>query len=282
MSKRTLRRAAERQAHKTEKQQQLAANAAAAITQTSSREPIEFTIEDQTVTSDLSAAAEPLRAAAAQSAAFVESQPVARREHADFVRAPLTEREAAVSRKPRFHELVSRVCVLPFENRENFSDLARSVYEEHNPETDTEQRLVDAIIQHYWLMQRAIHLQEIVMIQTEQAIDVDPKRLSLFVRYQATHERSYYKAMRELQNLKKQKHQNEIGFESQKRRQESHEAQVRLANARARNLEIDTDCRQTMEVPIPGATHLGFEELTKACASAISTLVYQNQFKTTA
>jgi hypothetical protein len=36
------------------------------------------------------------------------------------------------------------------------------------------------------------------------------------MRYQAQHERSFYKALRELQNIRKERRNSEIGFESQK------------------------------------------------------------------
>ncbi len=44
----------------------------------------------------------------------------------------------------------------------------------------------------------------------------DSAKLPRFIRYQTTHERAYYKALKELQNIRKQCHKDEIGFESQK------------------------------------------------------------------
>jgi hypothetical protein len=291
MSKRTLRRAAERQARKADRQQQLAAQAAVASHPTVQVEQlIELNREAQASgqnfeTHNLNTATEPLRAVAATAAAvpatlFAElqasaAQIAANRENANFSSGPTTaEGEAASSQNRRTHGLVGRFTLLPSEIRAAYEDLAHSTYEEHHPETDTEQRLVDAMIQHYWLMQRAINLQGELLARAADPVDVDPKRLSLFVRYQATHERSYYRAMRELQNLRKEKRKSEIGFESQNRREEAHEASVRLATARARSLEIDTDCRQAMEVPLPGNMPLSFEELTKACSNAIATTIY--------
>jgi hypothetical protein len=75
--------------------------------------------------------------------------------------------------------------------------------------------------------------------------EVDSKKLSLFLRYQTTQECSYYKAQK-LQNLKKIKQKEEIGFESQKQKAAAQVAKNRLANARAMNLEIDTAARQVM------------------------------------
>ena len=65
--------------------------------------------------------------------------------------------------------------------------------------------------------------------------------------------------------------------ESQKQKSEAHEAKVRLDHARAMNLEIDTAARQVMEAPIPGKYRISFEDLTKACSTAIALLAGEKQ-----
>jgi hypothetical protein len=69
----------------------------------------------------------------------------------------------------------------------------------------------------------------------------------------------FHKCLSDLLKLRAQKHKEEIGFVSQPskevaevRKQQLHEARVRLANARASHLEIDSDIRQTIEAPLPG------------------------------
>jgi hypothetical protein len=203
-----------------------------------------------------------------------EAQISANRENAQKSTGATTpEGKATVSQNRRTHGLAGHFHVLPWENAEDFRELAHSIYEERKPESATEQRLVDSMIQHYWLKQRAIGLQDELLLASPIPTEVDGKKLSLFLRYQTTHERSYYKAEKELQNLRKTKQKEEIGFESQKRKAESHQAKVRLDNARALNLEIDTAARQVMEAPVPGNFRISFEELTKACSTAISLLV---------
>jgi hypothetical protein len=188
---------------------------------------------------------------------------------------------AIVSYNHRTHGLIGRFMLLPDEKSGDYELLVRTIYDEHNPQTDTEFRLANSVIQHYWLMQRAIRLQEELIhdMYDSPGQDVDSKKLALFMRYQATHERSYYRAQKELIHLQKQRQKEAIGFESQKRQQEAHEARLRLTHAKAQNLEIDTACRQVMEAPIPGNTKIGFEQLTHACSTAIATVVYENQFK---
>lgn len=181
MSKRTLRRAAERFARKA---------------------------ESATVLANSSSAA----------------QFAANRENARLSSGPVTpEGKAVVSQNRRTHGLVGRFTVLPWECAEDFQALTLSFYAEHKPETDTERRLVDSLIQHYWLKERAVQLQEQLLTNSADPTDVDSRKLSLFLRYQSTHERSYYKAERELQNARKAKAKQDIGFEPQITKQAAYE-----------------------------------------------------------
>ncbi len=282
MSKRTLRRAAERQARKAERKLQLAAQALTGIVASAAHDNDEL-LSAAEIQSPEFLTAEDRTTEQLPNRPATPAQIAANRENAKFSSGPTsTAGKATVSQNRRTHGLAGRFTVLAWEDAGAFQTLAQSFYAEHNPETDNEQRLVDSLIQHYWLTQRAIRLQEDLIAKAEDPTAVDGKKLSLFLRYQTTHERSYYKVERELHNLKKLKRQDEIGFESQNRRQEAHEARVRLTHARAANLEIDTAARQVMEAPLPGNTRLSFEQLTKACSTAIATLVYENQFKTAA
>jgi hypothetical protein len=193
-----------------------------------------------------------------------QAQINANRENAQHSTGPVTDAgKEKVSQNRRVHGLAGGVAFfIGDEDPGNYLEFAASVYSEYNPQTDTEARLADSLIQHYWLMQRAIRL------QNENV--GDDKKLALFLRYQTTHERSYYKAQKELIKLQKDRAQQQIGFESQT-------AKTRLANARAQNLEIDTACRQTMEAPLPGNYRISFEQIAKACSTAISILVSQQQ-----
>jgi len=206
--------------------------------------------------------AEPAESTASQ------AQINANRENAQHSTGPTSEAgKEKVSQNRRTHGLAGGAFFIQDEQLYDYTNFAASVYDEYNPQTDTEARLADSLIQHYWLMQRAIRL------QNENV--GDDKKLALFLRYQTTHERSYYKAQKELIKLQKDRAQQQIGFESQT-------AKTRLANARAQNLEIDTACRQTMEAPLPGNYRISFEQIAKACSTAISILVSQQQEKSQA
>ena len=326
MSKRSDRRAAERAAHKTAKiqnpattphlvqpcalpapaEQSLAAAASSNIIPASAQfagpsTPVEnlnaATFQPETaattpIAPDLTASAAPEPSGSRLSGikSTSPSQIAANRENAKLSTGPVTpEGKLAVSQNRRSHGLLGAFGMLPNERLSVFDDLVQSVHQEYNPQTDTERRLADSIVQHYWLMQRAIRLQEALLQSVAAdpvttAISADNQKLSLFLRYQTTHERAYYKAQRELQSLRKDQQRQaqaaQIGFESQNRNQEAHEARVRLTNARAQNLEIDTACRQTMEVPLPGNGRLSFEQILHACTVGIATAVYQNQAQT--
>jgi len=278
MSARTVRRAIERKARKAaNKLNQTAAQPVAAEPLSSLLDP---DLADESEPEDsISPTPEIHPEVPASASHATEAQIAANRENAKQSCGPTTlEGKAAVSQNRRSHGLAGKFMLLSIENADDLQILAKSVYDEHKPDSDTEQRLVDAIIQHYWLMQRAMHLQEQLIGQAcPEMTEVDSKRLSLFLRYQTTHERSYYKAMRELQNIQKQKQKDQIGFESQKRQQESHEAKVRFTHASAQRIEIDTACRQVMEAPLPGNYRISLEEIAKACGLAIEKIVHNHQ-----
>jgi len=194
-----------------------------------------------------------------------QAQIHANRQNAQHSTGPTSESgKAKVSQNRRTHGLASAgtFFFLTTEVMSQYEALAESVYKEYDPQTDTEARLADSLIRHYWLMQRAINYQNLNFN--------DEKKLSLYLRYQATHERAYYKAQKELIKLQKDRAREEIGFESQT-------AKTRLANARAENLEVDTACQKVMEAPLPGNYRISFKEIAHACSIAISTLVSQHQ-----
>ena len=117
------------------------------------------------------------------------------------------------------HGLAGAFMILADESREDFDELHQGLVAEHLPETATEILLVESMAQHYWLMQRAIRLQTL-------SFDLEPaeaeKNLALFLRYQTTHERAFYKALNTFVKLRADKRKAEIGFVSQQRQAEEH------------------------------------------------------------
>src|SRR4051794_27284932 len=55
----------------------------------------------------------------------------------------------------------ARFVVLPEENREDFDNPRERLRAEHKPATDTESILVDNMAKHHWLMNRALHHQNV-------------------------------------------------------------------------------------------------------------------------
>jgi hypothetical protein len=209
--------------------------------------------------------------------------------NAQHSRGPVTEEgKARVSQNRLIHGLTGQFAVASYECPDQFKQFSEEIQNETKPQNTEEQRLVDAIIQHYWLVQRALSLQSMLMF----AGDLDAageKRLALYIRYQTTNERSYYKARTELQNLRKQKRAEEIGFESQKgkeadevRKQEAHEARVRLTNARAVDAEIENEARLSMEAPLPGHSRIAYSDIHDACAAALRTIIQEQNSKAAA
>lgn len=116
--------------------------------------------------------------------------------------------------------------------------------------------------QHFWPMQRAITLQDKFLTQPE----LDHKTFGLYLRYQTTNERAYYRAKREFAAHRKEQSKQQNGFESQKRQQEAHEAKT---------AEIENEVRSTMDVPLPGHIRVPFEDLTAAFRMTLQNLSKQ-------
>jgi len=112
------------------------------------------------------------------------------------------------------------------ENPEKFRELLDQLCKEHNPTSETESILVRHMAESEWLRGRALRFQADCMMYGFK--NVEPTKLALFIRYESTHERAFHKALNELQNLRKQKQNSEIGFESHKLKQA---AEIRASEA---------------------------------------------------
>jgi hypothetical protein len=131
--------------------------------------------------------------------------------------ATTPEGQEASSRNRTSHGLTyhsGQFFLLEDESKEKFRELMNNFAEEYNPQTVTERSLVRHMVHHEWLRARALRFQHCWF--NPQGGFVTTDGLQVFVRYQAQHERGFYKALRELQNLRKERRNNEIGFESQK------------------------------------------------------------------
>ncbi|HEX4228306.1 MAG TPA: hypothetical protein VHZ07_06530 [Bryobacteraceae bacterium] len=163
-----------------------------------------------------------------------------------------------------------RFGLMKDENGEEYTALIKALYDEHQPATVTESILVEKMAQHFWTAQRAIRLQSISFGDEDH-----PKQLALYLRYQTTHDRAFHKCLSDLLKLRAERRKAlesekkaEIGFESQKRKEELHEARVRLLNAQAENKEMDTDIRGGIEAPLPGHVRIPYDALKRTVKEA--------------
>ena len=167
--------------------------------------------------------------------------------------------KAAAARNNFRHGLStsSEFWVLPSERQTDYLQLLAQFQQEHQPETPTEEALVQALAEHHWLRHRAMRLEEACFDYTTGQI-LDERKLALYLRYQTTHERAFHKALNDLLKLRAEKRKAEIGFERQQhaqadqtRRQERHEmkkerhkweillAEVKVEGQQLRDLNCD-------------------------------------------
>jgi len=124
-----------------------------------------------------------------------EAQVLANRQNAQASTGPKTPEGKARSSQNRIaHGLTGRHIVLPGEDPAEFDNLLDALWTEHQPQTPTEEILVEEMAHARWktlrMFRRGLH----------QTSDLDG--LAKFERYEATARRAFYKALEELRRLR--------------------------------------------------------------------------------
>src|SRR5271165_652409 len=143
------------------------------------------------------------------------NQFAANRTNAQKSTGPKTEEGKAASSKNRLsHGFMSAATVIPDEDPEEFRALLIDFALEFQPETATEQILIEKMATNQWLSLRAFRLQSVVFLH--QSLQKDqfgiPKDLGLLIRYQTTADRAFHRAHNELVKTQKERRKSEIGF----------------------------------------------------------------------
>lgn len=249
MTSRSLRRAAERKARKEARKQ---------VADTTSLLPSQPELAE----SDLAEVAIPAPPSHPSPARLA-----ANRANAQLSTGPSSSKgKAASSQNNLRHGLAGAFKVLLSEEQAQFDQLVAALREEHQPSSPTEDILVSRMAEHHWLSRRAQRFQNNVLEPSPNHADSSLDRaqcqqLSLFLRYQTTNDRAFFKALNELTKLRAARLKEERGFESQKLRQQTDEARVRLANARAETLEDETDFKRMVQAPFPGHTVIPYDRV---------------------
>jgi hypothetical protein len=110
------------------------------------------------------------------------------------------DRSSQNARTHGLSSLTSVFVLLPGEDQKEWIELLRDLTNEFQPATRTERILVTDMAQSHWLTQRAINLQTSNI--------EDPKAFALYLRYQTTHHRAYFRALKQLVALQKTRAQS--------------------------------------------------------------------------
>jgi hypothetical protein len=180
---------------------------------------------------------------------------------------PKTPEGKAISSQNRFTFgfNAANFIMLPWEDKEEFDQLLENLKQEFQPASPSETMLVEKMAQHYWLTQRALAVQSFCFSFEGPAFGAMQyeSQLPLYMRYQVTHERAYYRCRKELMESRRQDEKRYREFVSQKRtkaeaeerrakeaetekrkiaeafqREGLQRARIRLANAKAEHQEL--------------------------------------------
>jgi hypothetical protein len=181
-----------------------------------------------------------------------DAQITANRENAQHSTGPTGETgKEAVSHNSTTHGLTGNFMFLSEDDRDEYYKMFGNMMRDHQAETDSEMELVQIMAQSLWRSRRAVELQDkcidMLAFEDDETFAVPMrKKLELYIRYQASHDRAYQRYAAELRKLQAQLKKAEIGFVSQKqreaqetrrenneiRRQEQHVNLVQLQKAR--------------------------------------------------
>ena len=157
------------------------------------------------------------------------TQVAANQANAQKSTGPKTEAGKAASSQNRLtHGLTYKggaFHVLLTESQDDYQCLVADLQQDHQPQTATEFLLVEHMAQHQWLRDRAQRLQDHCFDPATGKLD-DPKNFSLYLRYGNMHERAFHKCLADLLKLRKERMNEQIGFESEKRKKELHPLNV--------------------------------------------------------
>ena len=138
-------------------------------------------------------------------------------------------------------------ALMPDEDRQQFAYLALDLRHQYEPQNATEIILVRRMAEAEWMRGRAVALQTACLVNEPDNL----KKIALYLRYGTTHERSFYKALNELQKLREQTRKAEIGFESQSLKQAAETRAGEALNLKKEEFEFKKATAQTKKVALP-------------------------------
>ncbi len=166
------------------------------------------------------------------------AQFAANQANAQLSTGPKTQEGKAASSLNNFrHGCTGRFMLLPQEDVREFQALQEALNREHQPATPTEVLLVERMVEHFWLSQRAMRFQSFAF--EDGYVNVDESRLALFMRYQATHERAFHKCLADLQKLRAEQRKEQKQLQTaqkdqaaETRKQDKHDLQMQLLQSK--------------------------------------------------
>jgi hypothetical protein len=190
-----------------------------------------------------------------------EARLLANRENAKLSTGPKSEAgRETVSANSITHGLSGKKFrVLASESQCDYEELFQNLLATYAPADPGESELVTSMAQALWMTRRAAARQDRCLEALESgdadAVKAARLELPLYLRYQTTQERAYARHSAELRKLQSDRRKAELGFASQKAKQEMHQARVAAVKARTdyqlmknRSLQYDIANRDRHEL----------------------------------
>jgi hypothetical protein len=179
-----------------------------------------------------------------------EAKLTANRANAQLSTGATTEAgKAIVSQNATKHGLTGKFKVLASESQSDYDKLLAGFLGSESPVGDEELEMVHQMSEALWLSRRSVRLQNecfatLACGTPEQQIAAQ-KNLTLYVRYQTTNDRTFYRCSAELRRRRSERARAERGFVSQKHKEA---AECRRNEAHAMRQSIQTLKQQALGI----------------------------------
>ncbi len=200
------------------------------------------------------------------------AQCAANRANSKLSTGPKTEEGKEISsQNRRTYGFNGGFVILPDEDVDEYHDLVGDLMKAHQPANEMEKLLVIKLVQHHWLVQRALSYQTGAF--DHESVSGLERQLALFLRYQGQHERAFNKTLAQLQQMQKERKAEDDSLRAAKLQALAMDAEYKFKRSELLELRtIQLRNKMTKQAESATSSEIGFEPQNPAGQDKITPL----------
>ncbi len=200
------------------------------------------------------------------------AQFAANRANSKLSTGPKTEEGKEISsQNRRTYGFNGGFVLLADEDVDQYHDLVGDLMKAHQPANEMERLLVIKLVQHHWLVQRALSYQTGAF--DHEMVSGLERQLALFLRYQGQHERAFNKTLAQLQQMQKERKAEDDSLRAAKLQALAMDAEYKFKRSELLELRtIQLRNKITKQDNSSTSSEIGFEPQNPASQQKITPL----------